>query len=50
MGEIAGGIAHPGSDARDVRFFGLDDLPMAMAFPTDLIVCEKLRRARGADG
>jgi len=50
MGEIVGGCAHPGSDARDVRFFGLDDLPRAMAFPTDLMVCDKLRRTRRTDG
>lgn len=33
-----------GSDANEVRFFLLDDLPQSMAFPTDLLVCQQLRR------
>jgi ADP-ribose pyrophosphatase YjhB (NUDIX family) len=33
-----------GSDASKARFFLLDDLPQSMAFPTDLLVCQQLRR------
>ncbi len=40
-GEITGGRLRAGSDAADVRFFPLDQLP-EMAFPTDLLVCEEL--------
>ena len=36
-----------GSDAAEVRFFNLAELPAAMAFPTDLKVCEKLKRGLG---
>ena len=43
-GMRTGGQIQAGSDANDVRFFELDMLPQAMAFPTDLLVCEKLRR------
>jgi ADP-ribose pyrophosphatase YjhB (NUDIX family) len=39
----AGGTLKPGSDAREVDFFPLDALPQPMAFPTDLLVCEKLK-------
>ena len=39
-----GGALQAGSDARDVGFFPLDALPQVMAFPTDLLVCEKLKR------
>ncbi len=44
-GEIIGGKIKAGSDSSEVKFFDLDDLPLSsMAFPTDLLVCEKLRR------
>ncbi len=33
-----------GSDAAEVRFFDPDALPLEMAFPTDLLVCQKLKR------
>ena len=38
-----GGEIRAGSDASEVRFFHIDDLPEPMAFPTDLRVCEQLR-------
>ena len=41
---IAGGDLKPGSDAVEAAFFPLDTLPHPMAFPTDIRVCEKLRR------
>ena len=37
-----GGQIKAGSDAAEVRFFDLNALPQEMAFPTDLLVCEKL--------
>jgi hypothetical protein len=39
----SGGNLKAGSDADDVGFFALDELPERMAFPTDLKVCEKLK-------
>ena len=39
-----GGHIRAGSDATEVRFFEPDALPQEMAFPTDLLVCEKLTR------
>ena len=39
-----GGELQAGSDAAEARFFALDALPDQMAFPTDLLVCEKLKR------
>jgi 8-oxo-dGTP diphosphatase len=41
--ERSGGTLQPGSDASEARFYPLNDLPDAMAFPTDLLVCEQLR-------
>jgi 8-oxo-dGTP diphosphatase len=43
-GSRTGGELRPGSDAEDVKFFGIRSLPEAMAFPTDLVVCERARR------
>ena len=43
-GKRLGGELRPGSDASEVEFFSIYDLPQSMAFPTDLIVCRKLRR------
>lgn len=37
------GQLEAGSDASDVKFFPLDGLPKKMAFPTDILVCEKLK-------
>jgi 8-oxo-dGTP diphosphatase len=48
-GRRAGGRLQAGSDAGEVRFFQLDALPQAMAFPTDLRVCEKLKRCLASD-
>lgn len=44
LGGLIGGQLQPGSDAREAEFFALDNLPEKMAFPTDLLICEKLRR------
>lgn len=46
-GRQVGGSLKPGSDAADVRFFSIDRLPGDMAFPTDVLVCEKLRSLEG---
>jgi ADP-ribose pyrophosphatase YjhB (NUDIX family) len=43
-GTKSGGTLQAGSDAADVGFFPINNLPDQMAFPTDLLVCEKLRR------
>ena len=43
-GEKSGGTLRAGSDAAEVGFFASDNLPERMAFPTDLVVCEKLKR------
>jgi ADP-ribose pyrophosphatase YjhB (NUDIX family) len=42
-GKRLGGQLQPGSDASEARFFGIDDLPEPLAFPTDRLVCEKLK-------
>ena len=42
-GKRAGGRLTAGSDAIKARFFPLDSLPEPMAFPTDRIVCSKLK-------
>jgi 8-oxo-dGTP diphosphatase len=43
-GTLMGGKLVPGSDAQDARFFSLDLIPEQMAFPTDLLVVEKLKQ------
>jgi 8-oxo-dGTP diphosphatase len=48
-GQLTGGRLAAGSDARDAAFFALDDLPSAMAFPTDQLVCAALRRLQQAN-
>ena len=45
MGARSGGRLKAGSDASEAKYFPLDDLPPEMAFPTDLLVCEKLKFA-----
>jgi ADP-ribose pyrophosphatase YjhB (NUDIX family) len=48
-GHRTGGRLQAASDADDARFFPLNALPPAMAFPTDLQVCEKLKRCLSSD-
>jgi len=48
LGRITGGKIQAGSDASDARFFPLYKLPEEMAFPTDILVCERLRNNRSA--
>ncbi|MCX7823427.1 MAG: NUDIX hydrolase [Syntrophobacterales bacterium] len=43
LGWVRGGTLRPGSDASEVEFFSLDSLPEPMAFPTDRIICHKLK-------
>ena len=43
-GKKIGGELRAGSDAAEVEYFSVRDLPVQMAFPTDLLVCEKLKR------
>jgi ADP-ribose pyrophosphatase YjhB (NUDIX family) len=47
-GTKTGGKLEAGSDAGQVRFFPIDDLPSQMAFPTDRLICEKLKRCLAA--
>lgn len=44
IGKVTGGQLQPGSDAREAKFFPLNQLPEDMAFPTDLLICEKLKK------
>ena len=48
-GTKTGGTLEAGSDASDVRFFPINNLPSPFAFPTDHLICEKLRRCLAAD-
>lgn len=41
-GAVRGGSLRPGSDASEADFFPVRDLPLTMAFPTDVAVCKKL--------
>jgi ADP-ribose pyrophosphatase YjhB (NUDIX family) len=43
-GSVTGGKLQAGSDAAEVRFFPIDNLPSALAFPSDRLICEKLKR------
>jgi 8-oxo-dGTP diphosphatase len=47
LGKRLSGQMKAGTDARDAGFFSLDRLPQPMAFPTDLLVCQKLRHYVG---
>jgi ADP-ribose pyrophosphatase YjhB (NUDIX family) len=47
-GVRTGGRLAAGSDADRARFFPIDDLPDDLAFPTDRLVVDKLRRCRAA--
>jgi ADP-ribose pyrophosphatase YjhB (NUDIX family) len=49
-GEQTGGTLQAGSDASELGFFSLDKLPQAMAFPTDRLVCEKIKRCLDSNG
>jgi ADP-ribose pyrophosphatase YjhB (NUDIX family) len=44
----ADGTPAAGTDADEARFFPPDSLPSDMAFPTDLLVIEKLKRCLAA--
>ncbi len=44
LGKRLYGQLQAGTDASEVRFFPVDRLPREMAFPTDRLVCDKLRR------
>jgi 8-oxo-dGTP diphosphatase len=43
LAKYTGGQLKAGSDASEAVFFPIEDLPAPMAFPTDLLVCEKLK-------
>ena len=43
-GKWLGNDLNPGSDAEKARYFPLDALPENMAFPTDILVCEQLKK------
>ena len=43
LGSCTGGKLMAGSDAQEARFFPLDAIPKKMAFPTDLLIIEKLK-------
>ncbi len=48
LGKVKGGNLNPGSDSSEAKFFHLDELPLdSMAFPTDLLVCEKIKKVYG---
>jgi hypothetical protein len=49
LSKACGGTLSPGSDAEEARFFSITELPVDMAFPTDLIVCKKLRQLLASD-
>lgn len=48
-GRRTGGMLRSGSDASEAGFFSLENLPQPMAFPTDVLVCEKLKRILASD-
>lgn len=43
-GKVVGGTLNPGSDAKETKFFRLHAISYEMmAFPTDILVCKRLR-------
>ncbi|MFO8083746.1 MAG: NUDIX hydrolase [Desulfobacterales bacterium] len=48
-GVCKGGKLVAGSDAQDAHFFPLDSIPKNMAFPTDLLIIERLIRCMSSD-
>lgn len=42
-GRVLGGALRAGDDLQDVAFFPLDEVPDALAFPTDRLVLQQLR-------
>lgn len=42
--KITGGELQPGSDAIEAKFFSVNDIPENMAFPTDLVICDELKK------
>lgn len=44
VGNVIGGELSAGSDADDARFFHMDDIPPNLAFPTDRLVCNRLKQ------
>lgn len=47
-GEVIDGTARAADDLSAIGYFALDALPEPLAFPTDLLVLDQLRRARDA--
>ncbi len=47
-GRVLSGTLRPGDDLSEAAFFALDDLPDALAFPTDRLVLQQLRQERAA--
>lgn len=43
LGKLLGGSLKAGSDASEVGFFSVYNLPESMAFPTDLLVCRQVK-------
>lgn len=43
-GMRTGGVLNPGTDASDAEFFPLSGIPQDMAFPTDVLVCNALKK------
>ncbi|MSQ12673.1 MAG: NUDIX hydrolase [Dehalococcoidia bacterium] len=47
-GSAVGGTLRAGDDLAEARYFPLDAVPEALAFPTDRLVLEQLRREMGS--
>ncbi|HYA04134.1 MAG TPA: NUDIX hydrolase [Syntrophobacteria bacterium] len=50
LSRACGGTLSPGSDAEEARFFPITEVPADMAFPTDLVVCNKLQGLLSSNG